>query len=60
MHGSPIVLLTVFIQIVATTTINFSLAGVQLLIKGGSYQGRLLLILGQYLPVPSVTQSTGF
>ena len=28
---------TVFIQIVATATINFSRAGVRLLIKGGSY-----------------------
>ena len=28
---------TVFIQIVAVATINFSIAGVWLLIKGGSY-----------------------
>ena len=28
---------TVFIQILAAATINFSLAGVQLLIEGGSY-----------------------
>ena len=42
---------TVFIRIVAAATINFSLAWVRLLIKGGSYSRAVLLILDQYLTV---------
>ena len=37
-------LFTVFIRIVAAATNNFSLAGVWLLIKGGSYSRAALLI----------------
>ena len=43
-----------FIQIVAAATINFSLAGVRLLIDGGSYSSMALIILEQYLPLPSI------
>ena len=35
-------------------TINFSLAGVRLLIKGGSYSRTALIILEQYMPLPSI------
>ena len=34
---NAVILATVFIRIVAAATINFSLAGVQLLIEGGFY-----------------------
>ena len=46
-------LATVFIQIVAAATIIFSLAGVRLLIEGGSYSRMALIILEQYLPLTS-------
>ena len=38
--------LTVFIRIVATATINFSLAGVRLLIEGGSYSRAAFINFG--------------
>ena len=53
---------TVFIRIVATATINFSLAGVRLLIEVGSYSRAALLISERYLLMPSIktaTQKTG-
>ena len=37
---------TVFIRIVATATINFSLAGVRLLIEGGSYSRAAFINFG--------------
>ena len=40
---------TVFIRIVAAATINFSLAGVQLLIEGGSYSRVAFINFG---PIP--------
>ena len=45
---------SIFIRIVATATINFSLAGVQLLIEGGSYSRMALTILERYLQLPSI------
>ena len=50
--------ITVFILIVATATINFSLAGVRLLIEGGSYSRTALIILERYLPLPSINIAT--
>ena len=38
---------TVFIRIVAEATINFSLAQVQLLIKGGSYSRKAFIYFGE-------------
>ena len=43
-------LITVFIRIVTAATINFSLAGVQILIEGG--------FLKRYLPLPSIKNHT--
>ena len=40
------VTVTTFIQIVAVATINFSLAGVQLLIEGGSYSRAAFIYSG--------------
>ena len=40
---------TVFIRIVAAATINFSLAGVRLLIEGGSYSRTAFIYLEGYL-----------
>ena len=37
---------TVFIRIVAAATINFSLAGVRLLIEGGSYSRAAFIYFG--------------
>ena len=37
--------ITVFTRIVAVATINFSLAGVRLLIEGGSYSRTAFIIL---------------
>ena len=37
---------TVFIRIVAAATIDFSLAGVQLLIEGGSYSRKAFIYFG--------------
>ena len=48
-----------FIRILATATINFSLAGVQLLIKGGSYLGTVFINLERHLLV-TLTQQTQF
>ena len=39
-------LYTVFIRIVAAATINFSLAGVRLLIEGGSYSRTAFIYFG--------------
>ena len=38
--------ITVFIRIVAAATINFSLAGVRLLIEGGSYSRAAFIYFG--------------
>ena len=38
--------ITVFIRIVAVATINFSLAGVRLLIEGGSYSRAAFIYFG--------------
>ena len=46
--------ITIFIRIVAVATINFSLAGVRLLIEGSSYSRTSLIILERYLPLPSI------
>ena len=56
-HGTYIN--TVFIRILATATINFSLAGVQLLIKGGSYLRMVFINLERHLLV-TLTQQTQF
>ena len=40
------ILYTVFIRIVAAATINFSLAGVRLLIEGGSYSRAAFIYFG--------------
>ena len=40
---------TVFIRIVAAATINFGLAGVRLLIEGGSYSRAAFIYLEGYL-----------
>ena len=51
---------TVFIRIVAAVTFNFSLAGVRLLIEGGSYSRTALIILERYLPLPSVHKNSNY
>ena len=43
---ATIFLYTVFIRIVAAATINFSLAGVRLLIEGGSYSRTAFIYFG--------------
>ena len=53
---------TIFIQIVATATINFSLAEVWLLIEGGSYSRVAFINFGTIPPGAmhkTVTQNTG-
>ena len=42
----PLHMITVFIRIVAVATINFSLAGMRLLIKGGSYSRAAFINFG--------------
>ena len=51
--------ITVFIQILATATINFSLAGVWLLIEGGSYLRAAFINLERHLLV-ILTRQTRF
>ena len=46
MYVLYILLYTVFIRILAAATINFSLAGVQLLIEGGSYSRAAFINFG--------------
>ena len=48
---------TIFIRIVATATINFSLAGVRLLIEGGSYSRKAFIYLEKYLCADPVVSS---
>ena len=45
---------TIFIQIVAMATTNFSLAGVRLLIEGGSYSRVAFLINFERLPLGAI------
>ena len=51
-------LVTVFIRIVAAATINFGLAGVRLLIEGGSYSRAAFIYLEGYL-APCLRRSGG-
>ena len=46
LHLLFLIIATVFIRIVAAATINFSLAGVRLLIEGGSYSRTAFIYFG--------------